>query len=391
MQKIKWNLFFGILVTLAFFSFLMIRLEFFSPQSEPVTNIQISKDQNSRETWMNIYQNNQKIGFIHRTFNNAEGAFHFNESVFMEINMMGITQAVNITTDGDLNPDMTLDSFKFSLNSGIFNLSAHGHVNKNKLILFTGSSDQQEKLEIPLKDIPHISGGIYEAAFQANLKNNATRSFSIFDPLTMSIQSIKVSRNADEIISVMGKRVLTKKYCTDFMGAKHCAWVDKEGSVLKETGIIGLSIEKTSKENALEGIVHGASVDFTQISSIPSNVEITEPEKLKEIKLNISGTNNRLLLNGDRQSYNRNTLTITKENLAPFSNLNAPLPAQISFFLKPSPLIQSNDPLIKTQAGKIINPTDSTEQKARKIISWVYRNIKKKPTLSVPNALEVLK
>ena len=60
-------------------------------------------------------------------------------------------------------------------------------------------------------------------------------------------------------------------------------------------------------------------------------------------------------------------------------------------FLKPSPLIQSDHPQIKTQVDKIIKPTDTSEQKARKIINWVYRNIEKKPTLSVPNALEVLK
>ena len=38
------------------------------------------------------------------------------------------------------------------------------------------------------------------------------------------------------------------------MGAKNCAWLDKEGNVLKETGILGLSMEKTSQEKALEGI-----------------------------------------------------------------------------------------------------------------------------------------
>ena len=31
------------------------------------------------------------------------------------------------------------------------------------------------------------------------------------------------------------------------------------------------------------------------------------------------------------------------------------------------------------------------EQKARRIIAWVYRTLEKKPALSVPNALEVLK
>lgn len=391
MQKIKWNLFFGVLATLAFCSLLMIRLEFFHTRPEQVTNIPFSKVQHPKETWMNIYQNDSKIGFIHRTLKKTGQQFHFNETVFMQINMMGVTQAINIMTDGDLKQDMTLDSFKFNLHSGIFNFDTHGHINKNKLILFTGSPDKQEKIEIPLKDVPHISGGIYDAAFRANLKNNSTRSFSIFDPSTMSIQSIKVSRNADEIISVMGKRVLTKKYCADFMGARQCAWLDNEGDILKESGIMGFSIEKTSKDKALEGIAQGANIDFTQISSVPSNLEINEPEKLKEIKLNISGINHLPFLNGDRQSYKGHLLTISKEFLVSPSDFNAKLPADVSVFLKPSPLIQSNNPLIRAQVEKIVKPTDSAEQKARKIISWVYRNIEKKPTLSVPNALEVLK
>ena len=40
---------------------------------------------------------------------------------------------------------------------------------------------------------------------------------------------------------------------------------------------------------------------------------------------------------------------------------------------------------------KIIKTSDSPEQKTRKIVNWVYRNIKKEPVLSVPNAVEVLK
>jgi transglutaminase-like putative cysteine protease len=77
--------------------------------------------------------------------------------------------------------------------------------------------------------------------------------------------------------------------------------------------------------------------------------------------------------------------------LSSSSTLNNNLPNEIAVFLKPSPFIQSDHPQIKAQVEKIIKPTDTDEQKARKIVNWVYRNIEKKPVLSVPNALEVLK
>jgi hypothetical protein len=393
MKKIKWNIVWGILTTLVFFILLLIRLEFFQKKTQPVAFTQISKSQQSQDTWMNIYQNKNKIGFIHRTFTDTGKKFHFSESVLMQINTMGVTQALNILTEGDLNPDMTLSSFSFDLNSGIFRFNAHGYIIKNKLILFTGSPDSQQKSEIPLKDIPHISGNIYETAFQNNLEKDSTRSFSIFDPSTLSLRAIKVTRNADEIITVMGKRILTRKYCADFMGAQNCAWLDKEGDVVKESGMMGISMEKVEQKKALEGITDEANVDFTQISSIPSNIEITEPERLREIKIKISGISNALSLDGNRQSFNHNILTITREELtsSSTSRSNNHLTKETAVYLKSSALIQSEDPQIRRQAEKIVKPTDSAEQKAKKIINWVYRNIEKKPTLSVPNALEVLK
>ena len=39
---------------------------------------------------------------------------------------------------------------------------------------------------------------------------------------------------------------------------------------------------------------------------------------------------------------------------------------------------------------EIVAPGDTSEIKARKIVTWVHRNLEKRPVLSVPNALETL-
>ena len=122
-----------------------------------------------------------------------------------------------------------------------------------------------------------MSGSIYDAAFHANLEKDTTSNFNIFDPATLGLRSIKVTRNADEIIPVMGKLILTQKYCADFMGAKNCAWLDKSGDVLKETSILGLSMEKVSPQKAQEGINRDNSIDFTEIASLPANIKIVNP------------------------------------------------------------------------------------------------------------------
>jgi hypothetical protein len=329
---------------------------------------------------------------VHRTFSILDNSFNINETTFMQINTMGVTQALNISTESNLLPDMTLSSFSFDLSSSMFRFNAHGLVVKNKLILYTGLPGSQQKSEIPLKEIPHLSDSIYDAAFHANLAKDTTGAFSIFDPATLGMRSISVTRNADEIIPIMGKKILTQKYCADFMGAKNCAWIDKDGDVLKEAGLLGLSMEKVSPQEANKGISTTGSIDFTEIASIPANIKIDVPEKLNQIKIKISGAGGLLpYMNGGRQNLRKDILTITKEQITEMPSPDHELPQQLSVYLKPTPMVQANDPQMKAQVGKIVKPYDSPEQKTKKIINWVYHTVEKKPILSVPNALEVLK
>jgi hypothetical protein len=393
MTKIKWNITWGLAVTGLFLVLLAVRLGFFKDQ--PATIPASSKIEIARppESWMNIYQNRKKIGVIHRTFHALEnGRFQTAENVTMQINTMGITQALHISTETELNPDMTFSSFNFQLNSSLFRFNARGFINKDKLILYTGLPGAEEKIILEIKDVPHISGNIYEAAFRAGLEKDQTSSFSIFDPSTLGIRKIPVTRNADEIIPIMGKRVLTKKFCADFMGAKNCAWLAKDGEVLKESGILGLSMEKVSSQKAREEFIMDSTVDFTQVASIPSNQNLSDPARLTEITIKISNIQHSgLILNGGRQRFNQDILTVLREIIPTDTSPDTKTSPFIQQFLKPSPLVQSNHPQIKAAAEKIVSSGDSPSDKMRKIVGWVYHNIKKKPVLSVPNALEVLK
>jgi hypothetical protein len=392
MFKIRWDFAWGIFITFVFLTLLVIRLELFQNKSEGIAVVQKAAIQRPTETWMNIYQKEKKIGVLQRKFIILEtGGFQTTENVTMQINTMGIIQALRISTEAALNPDMSFSSFNFNLNSSLFRFNARGYVTKDKLILFTGLPSAQQKSEIPLKNIPYISGNIYEAAFTAGMKKNASHSFSIFDPATGGMRTIKVTREADEVIPIMGKRILTQKFCADFMGAKNCAWLDKNSEVLKETGLLGLSMEKVSPEKAREGIATASNVDFAQIASITSNINISKKENLNEIKIKINGIRDlSLFLNGERQNFRQGVLTITKEKMSSLTAQKNNSAEVFKQYLQPSPLVQSDHPQIKAQARKIVLPTDNSQQKMRKIINWVYINIEKKPVLSVPNALEVL-
>lgn len=381
----------GIVIIIIFITLLAVRLELFDRKSIDHPVDQKTVIAHPSESWMNIYQNKKKIGVIHRTFNPVKnGHIHTSENVTMQINTMGVIQALSVATESDLNPDMTFSSFNFELNSSLFRFSAHGFVNKDKLILYTGLPQTQQKTIIPIRDIPHISGNIYEAAFRGGMQRSTTRDFSIFDPSTLGIRKVSVTRNADEIIPIMGKRVLTQKFCADFMGAKSCAWVTSNGEVLRESGMLGLSMEKVSAEQARTGMSADNVADLTQIASVPSNRIISEPLKLSGIVIKINGIREQgLLLNSGRQNFHHDLLTITKESIPEVQQII--IPTDFRKYLQPSPLVQSDAAQIKAQVAEIVLDTDSPQVKLRKIVQWVYRTLEKKPVLSVPNALEILK
>jgi len=390
MTKIKWNIVGGVAVIILFSSLLAIRLGIFEPSSpdQPVSEKPVYG--RPAESWMDIYQYHRKIGVVHRKFHQLEnGRIQTDEKITMHINTMGITQALHVSTETELNPDMSFSSFIFELNSSLFRFSARGYAGKDKLIVYSGLPHAQTKTIFPIKDMPHISGNIYEAAFIGGLEKDRSREFNIFDPSTLGMRKVDVTRNADEVIPVMGKRVLTQKFCADFMGAKNCAWLNKDGEILKEAGILGLSMEKVSRENAQEGMASVSSADFTEIASIPANRIIDSPSKLIKIEIKIDGLRGNYMISGGRQKFQNGILIITKE-LPSSSPDPSAIPSALKLYLRPSALVQSDNPQISDAVHTIISSKDSPREKVKKITGWVYKNVAKKPVLSVPNALEVL-
>lgn len=58
--------------------------------------------------------------------------------------------------------------------------------------------------------------------------------------------------------------------------------------------------------------------------------------------------------------------------------------------MKPTALIQSDHPLIRGKAEEVVGDRRGTVEAIRVMNEWVYQYIEKKPTLSLPSALEVL-
>ena len=356
--------------------------------------------QRDRETWMNIFQQGAKIGYSHRQFYKTVEGYRILESVFIQINMMGMLQDIRFKTEGNFFHDLTLSSFDFELQSSLFHFTARGFVKGNVLSLFTGKPGFEQKVDLPLEKETYLFMGILEALIHEDVKPGDSRTFGVFDPTTGTQRPVKITYLAEEMIPIMGHQEKAKKVSVQFMGLPQVAWIREDGTILKEEGLLGIRLEQVTKEEALNKLTLSRGADFAEIVSIPANKILQDVSQFKELKLRLDGIEDfdktrprgEIFLEGGRQSLKNKLLTIRIESvssLASSMKRERVLPDRKSY-LESTPFIQSDYPEIQAKAKEIVSPDDPAVVKAKKLVRWVNENIQKRPVLSVPSALETL-
>jgi len=231
----------GICCSVIFFALLTIRLGLFQ-ENKPVP-LPITKKTPASYTWHEIFMETEKIGYSHRRMIPFKNGYRISETTFMRINTMGMVQDINVVTTGLLAKDLSLSEFTFELKSSRFNFRAAGKVDLDKIHLLINDRPSI----IPVKTPIYLTSGIFDAVSAADIKIGETRSFNIFDPSSMSQRPIQVTFSGMEKMEIMGKEINTRRLETDFMGARHTAWVTLNGEVVQETGPLGITLKKSDR------------------------------------------------------------------------------------------------------------------------------------------------
>ena len=134
-----------------------------------------------------------------------------------------------------------------------------------------------------------MTAGIIDAVMASDLSPSEVLTVEVFDPATMSQQSVDIKLIGKEDIMIMGHVRTARKVSLDFKGLTQTAWIGESGEILKEQGLLGISLEKTTRDDALFGLPLESSDDLTKIASVPSNMVIKSPERLDLLRARISG------------------------------------------------------------------------------------------------------
>ncbi len=347
-----------------------------------------------KEHWMGIYLKGEKIGYAYISKKKEKDGYRISEKVFMKLNIMGSTQKVDTITEANLDNDYVLRSFSFRIDSDITSTEIKGEVEGKKMKLSISAGGDKRLEEVSLKDTPYMNLGLTDRLVMEGLKPGKSFRVSIFDPSTMSQQEFNISVEGKERIRVLGSDVDAYRLKANFKGINIISWMDEKGETLKEESPLGLVLIREPEKDAV-GLGSATKADIITETVILPNMEIKEPEKVTYLKLKFKDVTLQTLndfkaLSGGRQTLKNDILEIKKEDLRLISGSRS---GEKSFkvFLSPTALIQSKDPKIIDKAKAIIGEEKDPLKASRLLMDWVYRNIEKKPTVSIPNALEVLR
>ena len=380
---------FGLIFAILF-SFRLGAFNKFNSVSDKLASFSIERVP-EKDSWMNILQNGRKVGSSHTFITKTKKGYLLKETLYIRLNTMGLIQDLILKTAGKLNKDFTLSSFNFEISSGRYHFSAQGSVFGKELFVKTHSFDSVKEVHTKIKEKLYASSWIVNAAYASGMKPGDEFALQVFDPVSMSSEPVTIKVIGKESILNMGIRKNSMKVVVQYQGATQLAWIGDNGEVIREKGLLGFSLEKTTRKDALFGILAESSQDLTEIVSVKSNVIFDNPLKLERIKVEINGINTKdVHLESGRQALKGNVLIIQKENLGKLPDAVTNLNTIPDRFLRPELFIESDHPKILKLVEKIITEDDTPIKKANKLMIWVHNNIKKQPVLSVPDALATL-
>ncbi len=395
LYKNKSFLITGALLVLTFTGLFSVRLgllEKFAHRPPRLSITQLDAPRNT-ETWMNIFQNDRRIGFAHIRLAAQNGGWRLEETVRMRLNTMGMVQDIRLVTRARLHADFSLADFDFEINSGRFRFQVHGTVTENLLSIETASAGSHRKMSLVLKTKPYLLAGITAAMGSTRLRTGDRYAFDVFDPATLDQAPVILEVVGPEEIPFDQSTRTAVKVALKFKGITQFAWIDKNGGLLKEEGLLGIRMEKTSRGDIDSRRDLEAGSDLTRAASIAANVVLNDLQRLTRLQVQISGIaleNTRL--NGGRQHLEGKLLTIKKESLSGLETDEAlqQLGMLEKIYLRPTPFIQSDNAKIKDLARRIVARQADGLDKVRRLVTWVNQHIEKRPVLSLPDALSTL-
>jgi len=367
------------------------------PQRDEIPSKTVAVREAGRD-WMEIFLKDSKVGYSMTQVDPLGEDYLVWEEVVLNLNLMGQASAMRTHIRSLLDSQFRLKHFTLRIESGAVRFQLSGQVEGRRMRIEAGEGAHKRTHTIEVAG-PLVTGAAMSIFFRGReLKRGDSFTFPLFDPTTMAQKEVVVSVAGRESIVINRIPYSTFRLETDMWGQKVTFWLDEAGDVLKETGFMGLTLVRSSAAEAPRDLQGNESSDFYEMASIDVKPKLRQPERLTYLKLKVKGLENTSfhadVLNRGRQRFAGDLLEVIQEKTDLRASYDLPWTGgddDIKAYLRPGFNVESDDEAIVSQARKIVNATTDPVVAAERLLTWVYQHVEKRPVLSLPSAVEVLK
>jgi transglutaminase-like putative cysteine protease len=215
--------------------------------------------------------------------------------------------------------------------------------------------------------------------------------WTMFDPATMRNAPVTLEVGGREVVRIDDRPVPAFRVDMTFVGLRTTAWVTDTGEIVREESPLGLLTIAESQQRAMaRAVANEIRVDMLEASAVVpiSKERIDESRDVKRLRLRLDGADlSSPDLQGVGQRVDGSIVELTDaRDLQP-----GPRPPDLAQYLEPEPLIESDAPEIRAEAERLLQDVTGDRARAERLTRRVNQIVEKKPTVSLPSALEVLR
>ena len=371
---------------------LLIKRQLWAPPPPLFVSATETLTETSQE-WWGVYYHGEKIGFTSQSIEPNQHGYELRDESLLRLNLLGTTQRASTRLNMTVDKEWVLKDFDFELLSNDVRFQSRGKVIPGQLHLEIESAGHTSKQIIALTQPPYLAAALKPLVATQQLEPGKEYFFTIFDPVTLAHQITSVVIETREQILLNGQKVPSIKLRQRFKGVSVISWIDGNGLTLKEESPSGFALRQEAPPQVRSFADSRAiPLDLIARASITVGETISQPQTRSNLRLRLSGVNVvDFALDGERQKLSENVLRIQREQVIPSDTYKIPLTDhRFRSFLQPTAFLQSDHPDIRDHAVQILGAETDAHRAVLRLKEWVYDNLKKQPTISIPNALQVL-
>lgn len=314
------------------------------------------------------------------------------DELSLSLNLQGTVKPVNIVSEAEVDEGFRLVSFRVRVSSGIVSFDQQGRMQGHDLVLDVPPQQGGGTRRLKLAETPRMSRSLGMPVPLKGLEVGSEVRMPVFDPMegTKSEAHLRVMEKAD--LEIGGRKVEAWRVRASFRSLDISMWIDDQGRLLKGLMPLGITVVRASREEiAKEMKEPGKMPDLVALASVPVEGSLPGPEQLSFIRFRVQGGDWQIPSDDFRQRFNGSELTVKKEQ-PPQATYTLPWKGpDREQDLAATRFITSDHPEVIQTAKTIVGDEKDPVRAARLITSWVYKNVKKVPTPSVPDAYTVLR